>query len=98
LLGDVRGLKWPDVKHTNPPDNKYKNTAAFKDVDVYIKRTEIPVDKLWKAIVCFRQPSLVQGKGCRGSASGKGNGKHLKEFNWDELYGTHLKEFNWDEL
>ena len=87
LLGDVRGLilKLPDVKHTNPPENKYKNTAAFKGVDVYIKRPEIPVDKLWKGIVCFRQPSLVQGKGCRGSASGKGNGKHLKEFNWDEL-------------
>ena len=61
LLGDVRGrsLKLPDVKHTNPPVNKYNNTAAFKGVDVYIKRPEIPVDKLWKAIVCFRQPSLV---------------------------------------
>ena len=84
LIGDVH-LKGANVTNINPPVNKYKTAAAFKGLDVYMMFPKIPVANLWKGIVCFRQLFLVQGKGCRGSASGRDNGKHLDEIDMAEL-------------
>ena len=67
LLGKAGKIIARNVEQFIPTRNTNQDAEVF--TDVCIKAPNIFVEKLWKAIISFGLPALVQDEGDGGSAS-----------------------------